>query len=740
MFFILLYLFQSVYGFSAGNVKQNVLLPFSITVDGVVKQTFLTLDSNWRWIHNAGGYDNCFEGDSWVTKYCPDSTTCSKNCQIEGVDSADWKAPYGVSVSNNAVTLKYVTQGPYGTNVGSRLYIVSPDKKSYEGFDMRNREISFTVDVSKLPCGLNGAVYFSEMPLTNPYSTSLDASFGVNYGDAQCANDIKYVGGTANLDKRGACSNEYDLWEANSRATSLALHPCSIKGVTPCTTDISCGNGQYRFQGVCDRNGADYNPIRLGNNTFYGVGSSFTIDTTKPIKVITRFPTNSNGVIDRVERYYEQNGKQIFGGVLTDSMVEQHKQIYNEPNTFKELGGFPTMTDSFARKHVLILSLWDDVSVNMRWLDSVYPIGSTEPGAYRGPCASHNNDPSYLRQTYPTSYVVYSDVQIKKLSPSPPTPAPTLPSYCPSAKDFIIAYGGSNVQLIDQGWTITNGGGAATKASFNLLGGSVEYDVDFSGTNPEINANIYSISPKNISKLTGFTQDDYCDGSERKVFCVEIDWIESNGKCAGATAIHTKQGTGVDGCNSWGCTKAISYTSSTFKMRVDYATDGSFTVYRNSQLLFKSSDMKPLPKASEYSILADAYKTYGALIYSSQWKGWVPAQSSCPTGGDLQGSIYKLRNLVIKGTLVQGPEPSKCGSSPTPAPTIPPKPTPAPTTPPKPTPAPTTPPKPTPAPTAPPSGNCAEPLGQCGGASWTGPTCCRQISCVKQNEYYSQCK
>ena len=411
---------------TVGPYTPNTLLSFPITVDGVVKQTSLTLDANWRWVHKTEKYDNCFT-DKWV---CGTSEECTSNCQLEGVSAADWNAPYGVSVSGNSVTLKYVTQGPYGTNVGSRLYIVSDSKKEYQGFDMRNKEIAFTVDASKLPCGLNGAVYFSEIPLKNPYSTNLDSSFGINYGDAQCPKDIKYIQEKVNLGNVGACSNEYDLWEANSRATSLALHPCSIRGVTPCTTSAACGDGNDRFRGVCDKSGADYNPGRLNIPNFYGMGSTFKVDSTKPVRVITRFPTNSAGEIVKVERVYVQDGKTIPGGELTKESISAQFTKFGEPNRFSDLGGFKTMTESFARNHVLILSLWDDTSVGMRWLDSVYPVGSKDPGAYRGPCASHNNDPTYLRQTYPTSSVTYSDVKITSLSSTTPTPTPTPTPKC----------------------------------------------------------------------------------------------------------------------------------------------------------------------------------------------------------------------------------------------------------------------------------------------------------------------
>lgn len=424
----LLFLLTSAYAFSAGTVKTNVLQSLPIKIDGVVKNTYATLDSNWRWIHKNGGYENCFSGNSWVSAYCPDPATCSKNCVIEGVDQADWTAPYGVTASGNSITLQFATKGQYGTNVGSRLYLVAEDKKTYQGFDLRNKQIAFTVDNSGLPCGLNAAVYLAEMPLVNSYSTSLDASFGVNYGDAQCPSDIKYVGGTANFGTVGACANEYDLWEANSQAQSLALHPCSIKGVQACTNDVECGVGTNREKGICDKNGADYNPNRHGFTSFYGSGAQFTIDSTKPVRIITQFPTDNSGEITKVIRYYQQGGKTIFGVELNASSIASTSLKFGDNNRFAELGGFKTMSESFARNHVLVLSLWADTSVQMRWLDSIYPAGSTKASDYRGPCSSHDNSYDYLVKNYPSAKVVYSNIEVSAISAAPaptPTPVPT---------------------------------------------------------------------------------------------------------------------------------------------------------------------------------------------------------------------------------------------------------------------------------------------------------------------------
>jgi hypothetical protein len=104
-------------------------------------------------------------------------------------------------------------------------------------------------------------------------------------------------------------------------------------------------------------------------------------------------------------------------------------------------------------------------------------------------------------------------------------------------------HSGSNIVLYNGGWSIHGGGAAATKASFNLLGGSVEWDIDFSQTNIGVNGNIYTISPTGISS-SGFEPHNYCDGSKPagSEWCVEVDWIESNGHCGGQTTLHDVPG------------------------------------------------------------------------------------------------------------------------------------------------------------------------------------------------------
>lgn len=119
----------------------------------------VTLDANWRWVHATSGYTNCFTGTEWDRNYCPDPVTCTKNCAVDGVPQQDWNNPYGIHQIDGGISMKLVTHGQYGDNIGSRVYLLQDDD-TYKLFKLKNREFSFDVDVSGLECGINGALYF----------------------------------------------------------------------------------------------------------------------------------------------------------------------------------------------------------------------------------------------------------------------------------------------------------------------------------------------------------------------------------------------------------------------------------------------------------------------------------------------------------------------------------------------------------------------------------------------------
>ena len=133
-----------------------------------------------------------WQGQTWDSSLCPDPTTCATNCALDG---ADYGGTYGIDASDGSLSLTLVT----GSNVGSRVYLMGPQDQGYKMFHLKNREFTFDVDVSELPCGLNGALYFVEMDhdggLSEYAGNKAGAKYGTGYCDAQCPQDIKFING-----------------------------------------------------------------------------------------------------------------------------------------------------------------------------------------------------------------------------------------------------------------------------------------------------------------------------------------------------------------------------------------------------------------------------------------------------------------------------------------------------------------------------------------------------------------
>lgn len=101
------------------------------------------------WDHDSQS-TNCYTGDEWNQKLCPDPVTCAKNCQL---DAADYEQTYGIIAEGNQVQINFVTKGQYGSNIGARTYMMDTEN-TYRIFKLKNKEFTFDVDVSQLPCGL----------------------------------------------------------------------------------------------------------------------------------------------------------------------------------------------------------------------------------------------------------------------------------------------------------------------------------------------------------------------------------------------------------------------------------------------------------------------------------------------------------------------------------------------------------------------------------------------------------
>lgn len=145
--------------------------------------------------------DSC-AGD---TSICSTDETCAEDCCLDG---ASYQSTYGVSASGDALTLDFVTENSNGQNVGSRTYLMASSTE-YEIFDLLGKEFSFDVDVSTLPCGLNGALYFVSMPADGGLSSTntAGAAYGTGYCDSQCPRDLKFIDGEANIEGWVSSSN-----------------------------------------------------------------------------------------------------------------------------------------------------------------------------------------------------------------------------------------------------------------------------------------------------------------------------------------------------------------------------------------------------------------------------------------------------------------------------------------------------------------------------------------------------
>ncbi|KAA1093111.1 hypothetical protein PGT21_025657 [Puccinia graminis f. sp. tritici] len=423
----------------------NPEVPPEITIDNCTAKGCkplkggATIDANWRWAYSPDAKKNCYTGNLWDNGFCPDGDACAKNCALDG---ANYKEIYGVTSVPKGLKLTFVTNGPHMKNFGSRLYFTMEDK--YFMFKLKNKEFAFTVDVSTLPCGLNGALYFTAMDEDGGKgvgNNKAGAKYGTGYCDAQCPQDVKWIDGKANskgwipsktdantgTGEMGSCCPEVDIWEANSVSQAFTPHSCKSPKPVICK-GAACGNGDGdRYKAECDKDGCDFASYRWGAKDFYG--PSKKVDTTKKFTVITQFITSDGtdtGPLSEIRRLYVQDGKTIKNEAvkipglakpadsITQGFCDATKKATGDVNDFKAKGGMKSIDAALERGMVLVFSLWDDHMAKMNWLDSNYP--PTKPvsafGVARGTCDANAGDPDNVRAKFGDATVEFTEVKI----------------------------------------------------------------------------------------------------------------------------------------------------------------------------------------------------------------------------------------------------------------------------------------------------------------------------------------
>jgi cellulose 1,4-beta-cellobiosidase len=224
----------------------------------------------------------------------------------------------------------------------------------------------------------------------------------------------------------GSCCAELDIWEANSISTALTPHPCDTATQTMCEGD-GCG-GTYsssRYAGTCDPDGCDFNPFRMGNQSFFGPDK--IVDTNSKMTVVTQFITNDgtdSGTLSEIKRLYVQNGKVIAnsasdvsgvsGSSVTSDFCTAQKAAFGDEDIFSRHGGMSGMSKAMAEGMVLVMSLWDDHNSDMLWLDSDYPTNATtsDPGVSRGTCGTGSGKPDTIESSDADSTVIFSNINV----------------------------------------------------------------------------------------------------------------------------------------------------------------------------------------------------------------------------------------------------------------------------------------------------------------------------------------
>jgi cellulase len=124
---------------------------------------------------------------------CASPESCAQACALEGIEYGS----IGVLTSGSALTLRqYLFDGQEYRRVSPRVYLLAEDQMNYEMMQLVNKEFTYDVDLSQLVCGMNGALYLSEMEKSGSRSETnpAGAAYGTGYCDAQCFN-VPWING-----------------------------------------------------------------------------------------------------------------------------------------------------------------------------------------------------------------------------------------------------------------------------------------------------------------------------------------------------------------------------------------------------------------------------------------------------------------------------------------------------------------------------------------------------------------
>ncbi|PLW27200.1 hypothetical protein PCANC_26120 [Puccinia coronata f. sp. avenae] len=397
------------------------------------KRLSITLDADLRPLQVLEGIESCVseEERAWNATYCADSERCAEKCSLGGVK---YKSVHGVTTHDHSVNLRLFTRGKL---TESRVYLLG-NKKRYHLFHLKNRQFSFEVDASQVPCGVDAALYFTSMQADGGLSRTnrAGAMYGTGYCDAQCPTSLRFIDGKANIEgsgelgnqvfeNLGACCPELDLWEGNALMQAYGAHPCVFPSISTCE-----GVGCTAKGGLCDQSGCGFASQKVDGNGFYGPNK--TIDTQHKFTVVTQFHTSNGtdlGELVEIRQFFVQHGVlipqqglRLPGQDFFDSINKSFCESVTtrSENEFQNRGGMEAISRAMDQGLVLVMGIWTGEVTNT--LGSIQKVPATRRASLRtineGICPRETRTQPFVQKHYPHASVKFSNLRIEPINSS----------------------------------------------------------------------------------------------------------------------------------------------------------------------------------------------------------------------------------------------------------------------------------------------------------------------------------
>lgn len=296
---------------------------FVFVLLGLVVNTTYACDCSWIGIAGACDHDDgskcwsvcCGGGGGSGGGDCTGSLMGSVDILIDGQNATLPVYGGSVTASGNSISLSKNARAYISANKCAGQY----DPSMYMNFKLANKKISYTADISKVPCACNAAFYLVSI---------LPGGSAGDGGDFYCdANGVN-----------GEWCPEMDIMEANVVTSASTPHRCS-------------GTGPNNWSN-CDGGGCSRNIYKLSGESAFGYGGGHTIDTSKTF---------------RVESSYIMNGD-VLGSIITT--YSQDGRSYTITHDDACGGGYVAgMTTAINSGMVVTMSLWGSDAATMSWLD-----------------------------------------------------------------------------------------------------------------------------------------------------------------------------------------------------------------------------------------------------------------------------------------------------------------------------------------------------------------------------------